>query len=106
MKQDVIQRFVNVTGFKVCSCRFKYLDVSIIFKRILVKDCMNLVEKITCIFFKSATLNSKGLQLLQNCSPSYMKGCGECKNRSPFSEGLRLTENRSSISNKGPQFLD
>lgn len=47
MKQKVIQRLKNVTGFKVGSFPFKYLGVPINFKRISVKECMNLVEKIT-----------------------------------------------------------
>ncbi|XP_048503038.1 uncharacterized protein LOC125498798 [Beta vulgaris subsp. vulgaris] len=47
MKQEVVQRLKNVTGFKMGSFPFKYLSVPICFKRISIKDCMNLVEKTT-----------------------------------------------------------
>lgn len=49
MRQEEIQRLVNVTGFKVGSFPFKYLGVPISFKTISRKDCMTLVENNTAI---------------------------------------------------------
>ena len=47
MRRNEIQRILDASGFKLGTLPFKYLGVPIGFKRIEVKECMKLVEKMT-----------------------------------------------------------
>lgn len=68
MRQEEIQRLVNVTGFKVGSFPFKYLGVPISFKTISTKDCMTLVENNTARIrsWRSKKLAYQGRLVLVN----------------------------------------
>lgn len=45
MKRDEVQRILDVSGFSSGTLPFKYLGVSICFKRISSKDCNIVIEK-------------------------------------------------------------
>lgn len=47
MHRDEVQRLLNVSGFKQGRLPFRYLGVPTSHKRMEVKECMILVEKMT-----------------------------------------------------------
>ena len=58
IKRDLIEEIQRVTGFKVRTLPVKYLGIPLVIRRLSLKDCSNLVDKI------KARINSWSAKLL------------------------------------------
>lgn len=68
MKQDELERILNVSGFNVGRLPFRYLGVPICFKRILAKECTSLTENMTTRIrvWSSRNLSYQGRLIIVN----------------------------------------
>lgn len=61
MKREEVQCILDVLGFSIGHLRFKYLGVPICFKRISLKECNNVLEKMMAKIktWRSKTFSTK-----------------------------------------------